>query len=358
MTVLVILLVILIFGFLVFIHELGHFVAARRNGVEVHEFGFGFPPRLVGKKIGKTEYSINLIPLGGFVKLKGENLTDTTAGSFGGSSFWAKTKILFAGVTMNALFAWLILVGLCLFGLPPVINNQYSHGSVSYAQPKQVMVVGVESGSPAEQAGIKRGEVIIAADGQRLESEQQLLDFTKNHAGQKVDLDVTGDNTHSVAVQLRPADAKSGFLGVTPFQTYKIKYGFIDAIVTATGLTLQLMWVTLTSFVGLISGLFVHGQVSDQVAGPVGIVVLLKNILDFGVSYVLIYFASISISLAVVNPLPLPALDGGRWLLAAVQKVSRRQLSENTEALVHAAGFIALILLMVVVTYFDMRRLG
>lgn len=354
----IILLVILIFGLLVFVHELGHFVAARRSGVEVEEFGFGFPPRVVGRKIGRTTYSINWIPLGGFVKLKGENLTDKSPGSFGAASFWGKTKILLAGVTMNAVVAYAILVYLCLTGLPPLIDNQFSYGNASYAQPKQVMAVAVEPGSPAAQAGLRRGDVLLSGDGQKLEAEKDLLNFTKSNAGQKVKIDVDRHGSRqTIEPTLRPPSSKDGFLGVTPLQTYKLKYSFGDSLIVSLGLLWQLIVGTLLAFGGLIAGLFVHGQVSDNVAGPVGIVVILNNIVDLGVAYVLVFVASISLSLAVINALPLPALDGGRWVLALAQAVSGRTLSEKTETAIHAAGFMALILLMVVVTVFDISRL-
>ena len=359
MIILVILLVVLIFGFLVFVHELGHFVAARRSGVDVPEFGFGFPPRLVGKKIGKTIYSINAIPLGGFVRMKGETLNDTAKGTFGGTSFWQKTLILFAGVTMNALTAFAMLVFLCLTGLPPVAPGQYSYGNPTYKQPKQVIAVEVAKDSPAQQAGLHRGDLILSANGQPVQSEQQLVDFTKAQAGQTVTLLLEkSGHQRTIRPTLRPPSSKQGFLGVTPFQTYQLKYKLTEAIVTAAGLMVQLMYGTLAAFAGLVSGLFVHGKVSEQVAGPVGIVVLLKSVMDLGLAYVLVFVASISISLAVVNALPLPALDGGRWLMAAVQKITKKQLSVNTESFVHLVGFAALLLLMVVVTFFDIKRLG
>lgn len=359
MTILTILLVIIIFGFLVFVHEFGHFWAAKRAGVEVEEFGFGFPPKIIGKKFRGTEYTINALPLGGFVKMKGESLVDTASGTFGATSFWQKTKILFAGVVMNALTAFVIIFVLCLTGLPPIINDQYSSGSPSFAQPKQVMAVIVDTGSPAAAAGIKRGDMILKANGQPLMSEQDLIDFTKNHAGQPVTFELAHHGDHRQAqVELRDVGATNGFLGVTPLQTYKLRYDPLHALVTAVGITLQLMWLTLSAFAGLVSGLFVHGHVSGNVTGPVGIVVLLKNILDLGVGYVLVFVASISVSLAVINALPLPALDGGRWAMALAARIRGRNLSQRLETAVHATGFALLILLMLVVTFFDIKRFG
>lgn len=355
----IILLVILIFGFLVFIHELGHFVAARRNGVEVYEFGFGFPPKMFGKKFGGTEYSINWLPLGGFVRLKGENLTDQSAGSFGAASFWAKTKILFAGVAMNALAAYLIIVALCLTGLPPMYEGQYSYGQAVESQPRQVMAAVVGPGSPAETAGIRQGDIILSVDGRKLGSERDLMESTKENAGRQVRVEVQRDGKPSSAlVQLKGPENKSGFLGVTPLQTYKLQYGFLDSLVTAAGITGQMMWMTIAAFGNLIAGLFTQGKVSEQVAGPVGIVVILGNIVQLGAAYLLTFIASISVSLAVINALPLPALDGGRWALALAQRVTGRKLSQDMEGAVHAAGFLALIALMVVVTIVDIKRFG
>lgn len=362
---LTIIFVLLIFSFLVFVHELGHFVAAKRSGVNVEEFGIGFPPRMLAKKVGSTVYSLNWLPLGGFVKLQGEDLTDKKEGSFGAARFIDKVKILLAGVIMNAITAYIILVGLCLVGLPPIIQDQFSYGKSELSQPKQVMAVAVAPGSPAERGGVQRGDIVVGAitmggAEKKFAAEQDLLNFTRENAGKNVNFQVkNGNNERTVSVELRPADAKDGFLGVTPFQTYQLKYASpIDAAITAGGITGQLIWGTLAAFGGLIAGLFTTGQVSENVAGPVGIVVLLSNIMELGVSYVLIFVASISISLAVINALPLPALDGGRLAMVIAQKVSGRQLSAEREGFVHMIGFVALIMLMVVVTFFDIKRLG
>lgn len=286
-------------------------------------------------------------------------MTDTAKGSFGATSFRNKTKILFAGVAMNALLAYVILIGLSWTGLPPVIQNQYSYGQPTYAQEKEVMAVGIAAGSPAEQAGIMRGDIILAANGQKLVSESDLLAFTKENSGEKVTLTVEQDGkVKDIQVQLRQPTSNEGALGVTPFQTYLLQYNFFDGIITATGITIQLAVGTIAAFGDLIAGLFTQGKVSEQVAGPVGIFVLLNNVLQFGLPYVLIFVVSISISLAVINAMPLPALDGGRWVMAAVQKISKRELSERTEGLIHTFGFVALIALMVVVTFFDIKRLG
>ncbi|HVE80705.1 MAG TPA: site-2 protease family protein [Candidatus Dormibacteraeota bacterium] len=354
-----ILLVLLIFGLLVFIHELGHFWAAKKAGVVVEEFGFGFPPKIIGRKFKGTVYSLNFIPLGGFVKLKGEATGDTGKGSFGGASFGHKINILLAGVTMNAIGAYLILVWLCLTGLPPIIQNQFSSGEAKFAQPKQVMAITVQEGSPAEKAGIKRGDLLLGeAGGQRFATEDDLLAYTKSHAGRTVQLEVLRDGqTTTRTAKLLSPENKQGHLGVAPFLTYKLKYGLFDSVVTAGGITAQMIWGTLAAFGGLVAGLIAQGTVSEQVAGPVGIVVILSNIAQLGAAYVLVFVASISISLAVINALPLPALDGGRLLMVVAQKLFGRNLSAQAEGLIHTAGFVALIMLMIAVTYSDIKRL-
>ncbi len=353
-----ILLVVAIFAGLVLVHEWGHFRAARRGGVEVEEFGFGFPPRLFGWKRGGTLYSLNLLPLGGFVRLKGEHSADRQPGSFAAASKVVKTKILLAGVGMNLLVAYLILTVLAAVGLPPLIAGQFNVGHSHYSQPPQVLVAAVAAGSPAAQAGIMMGDFVISANGQNFNTADDLFNFTKANAGQTVTLAVKeGGQIVAKTVTLRPADAKDGFLGVTPLATSRLAYGWW-APVEAAGLAAQLVWGTLAAFGGLIAGLVAHARVSNQVTGPVGIVVILRNLLHLGAGYVAAFVASISLSLAVINALPIPALDGGRLALLVVQKISGRRLPQRTETLIHAVGFAVLIGLMILITVIDVRRLG
>lgn len=357
-----ILLVVLIFGLLVFVHELGHFVAARRNGVEVEEFGFGFPPRAWGKKVGKTIYSINWLPLGGFVRMKGEDAADQSKGSFGAAPFRKKFKILTAGVLMNVLAAFLILTILCFTGIPAAVARNLSDASVTREQSPRVLVLGVAKDSPAEQAGIVVGESIVSINGQTLATDKELTATTKKLAGTKVVMTVRKEDgtTRLVDVQLRDAEAgkKSGYLGVSPFETHTVSYGKRAPLVAAQ-MTWNLLWGTLVGFVAGIAGLLHIGKSTSEAAvtGPVGIVVLLSNVMRLGTSYVLFFVASISASLAVINILPIPALDGGRTFLLLVQRFTGRALSPEGEARVHMIGFFLLIGLMIIITVFDVQRL-
>lgn len=352
------------FGLLVFVHELGHFLAARRHGIVVEEFGFGFPPRLFSLQRRETRYSINLIPLGGFVRLQGESSDDRRAGSFGAAGFITKVKVLLAGVVMNVGTAYVILLGLCLTGLPPVIEGQFSLGTPHYGQPPQVLVASVGEGSPAAMAGLERGEVIQAANGQPLTEAEQLTDFTRAQAGQEVNLSIKrGEAERQVSLKLREPDSTEGFLGVVPIVTYTLRYGWWAPLVAA-GLLGQLIGATavgLAQFFGqipaMIASLGGGGVPVETAAGPVGIVVIIKNVLQLGPSYLLLLTAAMSVSLAVFNVLPIPAIDGGRLAILAIQRLVRRQLQPRQEAWIHLTGFGLLILLMALVTVFDIRRL-
>ncbi|MBW4061842.1 site-2 protease family protein [Candidatus Saccharibacteria bacterium] len=362
-----VIIIILLFASLVLLHELGHFIMARRNGVEAEEFGVGFPPKLYGKQIGKTFYSINLLPLGGFVRMKGEDAADTEPGSFGAASFGSQTKILFAGVVMNLLTAVVLLYVLALTGLPglgPQFEPTFLHST--YAQPKQLLLVEVVPGSPAAQAGLKRGDYVLTANGTMLTTDVQLSDFTRNHAGETVSLGVkTASGTHVAQIKLLPPTAKDGYLGVSSQQIYKLRYDPLRAVVAAGYITFVLLWETLLGvfslfwhFPSLIAGLFGHGvpAAAEATSGPIGIVFILKSISTLGWSYVVLFMANISVALAAFNILPLPALDGGRWFVLAVQKVTGRKWSADAEARYHAVGFLCLIGLMVLISVYDVRK--
>lgn len=358
-----ILLVVLIFGLLVFVHELGHFLAARASGVEVEEFGFGFPPQAIGKQVGKTIYSLNWLPLGGFVRLKGEDGADRSVGSFGAASFGKKMVILTAGVLMNVLTAYVILTMLCLFGMPATIARSLSSAPVVHEQSANVLVLGVAKYSPAAQAGIVVGESIVKVNGEVMTSEQKLVDTTKRLAGTKAVVVVKGKaGERLVDVQLRDAEAgkTKGYLGVSPFEVHNVSYGRRAPLVAAQ-MTGAMLWGTLKGFAMGIAGLLHIGGKSaaggETVTGPVGIVVLLSNVLRLGASYVLFFVATISASLAVINILPIPALDGGRTFFILVEKVTGKALKTEHEAAVHTAGFVILIGLMLIITVFDVQRI-
>ncbi len=361
-----ILLVIFMFSLLVFVHELGHFLLAKRNGVGVEEFGFGFPPRVFGKKVGETIYSINLLPLGGFVRLTGEDAADRSPRSFGGASTWAKSKILLAGVVMNLLTAFVLFLGLALTGLPPLGPLEPKFLSSSFSQPPQLLVARVEPNSPAAKAGLKRGDYLLSVNGQQLKTDEQLRETTRQNAGKPVELVLKrGDEQKTVSnVQLRQP-SEQGILGVVSQSVYKLKYDPLQAIAAAGYLTLSLFWLTITAIVSLILqlpalvlGLFSPGvpQAAEGASGPLGIFQIMRSLEGFDPAYFVLLLANLSIALAGFNVLPLPALDGGRLAAILARKLPGVRFSDEAEARYHTLGFIALLMLVALITVYDVRR--
>ena len=366
-TILTIIVIILLFASLVLLHEYGHFVMARRNGVGIEEFGFGFPPKVFGRVKNGVLYSFNLLPLGGFVRMKGEDANDMSPGSFAAAPLWAKTKILLAGVVMNLLTAFILFYALCVTGLPGLgAQFEPSFLKPSYAEPKQLILAKVDKGSPAEQAGLKRGDFVLAFNGKPITTDTELHDDTKVAAGKTVNLTVKqGNQTRDLTVTLRPPSAESGFLGVASQQVYKLRYDPLQSVVAAAYITGALLVATVVGVISLIISLpsLIAGLFSSTVpaaaaaaSGPVGIIVILTNISALGWAYVLLFMANISVALAAFNALPLPALDGGRLFVSVLQRVTKKTWNPETEAKYHAFGFMALIGLMLLISVYDVRK--
>ncbi len=358
--VLTIILVVLIFSFLVLAHEFGHFIVARRAGVQVDEFGIGFPPKLWGVQKGKTLYSINALPLGGFVRLKGEQGESRAADSFAAKGAWVKTKILLAGVTMNLLIAYVIITGLLAVGMPPLLPG--SLPSVGPIQPTQgstkLMVIEVAPDSVAQQAGLVAGSRIVSLGGAALTTPEQLREQVNAHAGQQTTLVVEKNGVRSdLNIALPSQQGGKALLGVSTVPETLQRYPWYSAPIAAVFVVASMVWATLAAFGGLIVGLFTKAEVAQTVTGPIGITAIFGQVLKFGPAYVLGLVASISLSLAIINALPLPALDGGRLLIVLLQRLGVR-ITDRVEALVHTLGFVALIGLMIVVSIADILRLN
>ncbi len=354
----VILGVIVIFSLLVIAHELGHFLMARREGVKVLEFGIGFPPRLWSKKRGETRYSINLFPIGGFVRLYGEDDAQTGPRSFNSKGFWQKTRIVMAGVTVNFLIAYVIFTALLIVGVPPIIQNLPSFGPIKPITETSagLTVFNVSKDSAAQSAGVVEGDKLLTVDNQEFQNSNDLRNYTKAHAGQSTVLVYShGGETQTKTVVLGK-DENSGILGLVAEPIQISRYSWWAAPFAAFVLMLELIVATLAVFGNLILGLFTHAKVSDGVAGPIGIVSLFSQIVRFGSTYIWLFIASISLSLAVINALPLPALDGGREFMMILRKLGVK-ITPERENLVHIIGFVALIGLMIIVSISDIRKL-
>ncbi|MBI3984186.1 site-2 protease family protein [Candidatus Microgenomates bacterium] len=352
---------VLLFALLVVVHEFGHFWAAKKSGVEVEEFGIGFPPRLLGMKFGKsrTLYSLNLIPLGGFVKLKGEAAADKLPRSFGAARFRHQAKILLAGVGMNIVAAFGLILILSLVGLPQLLPNQFTIKGDEHDRQQTVLVADVLAESAAAGVGLLQGDRILTVDGQTMTSSDLLVDYTRARPGQSIRLGLErGGKALEQSVTLGRTEEGKGQLGIVPAEDLRVRYTWAAPVV-ALVITAQLLLATVLGLWQIIVGLIVEGTASEAVAGavgPVGILALLGNAGNLGWQYVVLLIVAISVSLAVVNALPLPALDGGRLALISLYRFLKRPLTKQLENAVHTIGFVLLLALFVLVSYFDVKR--
>lgn len=352
---------IILFVSLVVVHELGHAIVARRNGVEVEEFGIGFPPRAWKRKLKNgTLFTLNWLPLGGFVRLKGEHDSAEGPGTYGGARIWVKAKILLAGVVMNWLTAALIFTILALTGMPELVQDQFTVPSDTRTSAQQVLAIDVVKGSPADKAGIQPRDAILDVNHQSLQSAKQLTDFTSSHAGETVTMTIKhGGQTRDVQFTLnKERTATQGYAGVAPLQE-TVRYSTWSAPIVGIGLTGQLTWATIQGL-GTTIGELAHqqySQASQNVAGPVGIFSILKSSSEIGFTPVLFLIGIISLTLAVMNVLPIPALDGGRLFVTLVYRAMKKPLTKEREEAIQTVGFLALMVLVVLVTVVDVGRL-
>lgn len=369
---------LLIFGLLMFvglvvIHEYGHYLAARRSGVVVEEFGIGFPPRAWARKLKSGMlFTLNWLPLGGFVKLKGENDSATEKGSYGSVPLKNKVLIMTAGVVMNLLTAFILFTFLALVGMPKLIENQFTVPSDTTIVKNQVLVGYVSEDSPAEKSGLmQRDQIISVSSGDKsyqLTSADQLPGITKELAGQEISVTVVRDGqTQVIQSQLRgeeevqkslDTDEPKGYLGVSPSE-YTIQRSTWSAPIVGAGIIKQFTTETLKGLGSALANLVKGngGAASSQVSGPVGIFVILKDGSLLGYQFILMIIAIISLTLAIMNILPIPALDGGRLFVTLIyHKLLRKPLSKETEERIHGTGFAVLMLLFILITFVDVRR--
>jgi regulator of sigma E protease len=346
---------------LVILHEFGHFLAARRNGVEVEEFGIGFPPKAWGRKTKKGFlFTVNWLPIGGFVRLKGENDAATEKGSFGAAPFSTKAKIMLAGVAMNLVAAFVIFTVLAWVGMPQLIENQYSVKGDTKVVHKELLIGYVQAGSPAAKAGLQVRDRLISIAGEQVKNADDLPGITKSHAGQKVSVAYERDDQmKKTDVQLRTdVEAKgTAYLGLSPSE-YVLTRASWSAPIQSLGLMRQF---TIETFKGLgtaVNALF-HGdaaKASEQVSGPVGIVAVLHEGSLIGYQFILLIVGAISLSLAIMNVLPIPALDGGRFYVLLLSRVFGKKLSQEMEERIVSSSFVFLLLLIVLITIVDVKR--
>lgn len=361
---------------LVVLHELGHAIVAKRNGVVVEEFGIGFPPKAWGKKLKNgVLFTLNWLPLGGFVKLQGENDAASKKGDYGAATFWQKTKILFAGVVVNLLTAVVLLSVLAAMGLPKIIPDQFTVPGDTTITTTPVQITQVVEGYPAEEAGLEVGDKVLTFDGESITTSQQLIDISKAHRGQTVPVTYErGETKGTVQVTLRDANATVFGAGLGQQETIKATWSAPIVGIVTTG---QFTWVTFQGLGDLVVNFFggLFGQLStteqgreaageqlqkagDSVTGPVGLLgVIFPAVSGAGFDQIIFLAAIISLSLAVMNALPIPALDGGRWFVTMLFRVFRKPLTKEREEKIHGTGFAVLMVLFIVITISDVFKL-
>ena len=372
---------LLVLSILVFAHELGHFWTARKLGVKAEEFGFGFPPRAfgfykdktghwhhfwgnrlleklpAGQEPANTVYSINWLPIGGFVRIKGENdNSKQETDSFAAKSLWRRAVILAAGVFMNIVLAAVLFSVGYMIGLPQSLDGVGKSAHITQAQ---VIVMESLPDSPAQKAGLQVGDVIATANNEAIDSYERLQALAAEHQGQAVNFLIKRDGQEK-QIEMTPiiitSTGKPG-IGVSVYASGTVRYSFFLAVWEGIKMTGLMFWAIIVAFAGLIHNLFIGANVGGEVAGPVGIATLTGQVARLGFAYLLQFVALLSLNLALINILPFPALDGGRLFFLLLEKIKGRPVRPAVEAWINLIGFWLLILLIVFVTYKDILRL-
>lgn len=346
---------ILILGLLIFSHEFGHFISAKKAGMKVEEFGFGFPPRIFGIKRGETLYSINLIPLGGFVKIQGEQrpkkkLLKSNKRAFYNKPIWQRAIVIAMGVIMNLFLAAILLGVVHGIGIPTILEG----GTNVQAQNTQIQIISISQNSPAEEAGLKIGDTI-----KEFNEVEDVQEFVARHAGEEITLTIQRGNEtlgKTLIPRISPPEGE-GPMGIALAKTGIVTYPWYSAIWLGFKTTGQLIVTFIGLFYHLLKTLILKGTLMAELAGPVGIAVLTSQITKLGLVYILQFAALLSINLAIINAIPFPALDGGRLLLLAIEKIKGSPISAKVENLVNNLGFALLIVLMLLVTFRDVAKL-
>lgn len=363
---------------LVLVHEAGHFFTAKSFGIKVEEFGFGFPPKIFGWKYGETEYTFNLLPLGGFVKIFGENIEEAdfvevgfldnekekkdVSRSFVHQARWKQALVLIAGVVANFLLAWILFSVSFMSGLPTSVNDKFSSYNLSDVN---LVVVSVLPDSPAKLAGLETGDKIISLkSGKEILNENittdNLKSFIVTHGKYEIEIGyMRGGDEVVKTTSLKPVLNKENkpSIGITMDQIGMAKLPFFTALKEGMLLNLSMTKNTALGLYTLIKdGIRGEGSLG-AVTGPVGMVGIVGDAYDFGFVYLLSFAALISINLAIINILPFPALDGGRLLFLIIEKIKGSPLNPKIANRANMIGFSLLIIFMLFITYHDIVKL-
>ncbi len=323
--------VLIIFNLIVFFHEMGHFVMARKHGVRVIEFALGMGPALISKEKGETTYSIRMLPLGGFCKMEGEDEESQGERSFGDKSPWQRLSIILAGPVMNFVLTIILLIGLNTYtGYPiPVVGE-------------------VIPNSPAAEVGLEKGDLIEAINDEPIQSWEDMVRKTRETTGE-MKLSVVRTDQSKETILVEPMDTD----GVRQIGVYP---GRDHGVFRAAAYSFKQMARFAQEFMHFFGRLF-RGQVSSaDVAGPIGLVKTVDDVTKSGFEMVVFFTAFFSMNLGVINLLPIPALDGGRLIFILIEILRGKPLDPEKEGMVHLIGFVFLMALMLFVTFLDIQK--
>jgi regulator of sigma E protease len=343
---------VITFTVIVAVHEFGHYLTARLLGMKVLEFAFGFPPRIAAFRKGGIAYSLNAIPVGGYVRILGQDdfavrqQGEGEPGSFTSKPWWAQAIVLVAGVAMNVVLALVVLTAAFALG--------------TTAPTGEVRISEVKVGSPAEQVGLRADDIVRKVDGQDIKSSRDLVLYTREHRGQEITIAVDRNGRPLPPVRAVPRKDPpegEGPLGIVLEDvTAPVSGGLPQAVGNAWSLTVEILRQIAALPGQLIGGRSVSPDGPPQIGGPIEIYRITGQVSQFGPAALLRLVGVLSLNLAVLNIIPFPALDGGRLLFVLIGGIFRRRLSPQLEAAIHAVGLIVLLGLMALVTILDIGR--
>lgn len=350
---------IFILGILVFVHEAGHFFAAKIAGIKVEEFAFGFPPRLFSKKRGETVYSINAIPIGGYVRLLGESDESKNKRSFSQKSPFSRAMVSVAGVIMHLVLAWLIFaIGFSIGMTPMVTSADKIPGKIIS---NSIIISETTADSPASKAGFAPGDNLLSASsaGEEIvvfQNASEVTNYSKNHFGKEVEFVYLRDKSEQTAKVILSGDQSAPF-GVGMIDNSVVKVSWYFSPIVAFREIARIVWINLQFLGSFFVQLFSRGEISKEVGGPVAIYIFTGMAARAGAMVFLQFVAILSVSLALINILPFPALDGGRLLFIILEKIFRKKvITEKVENIIHSLGFILIIIFAIAVTYKDVIK--
>jgi len=348
---------------LMVIHEFGHFIIAKKFKVKIEEFGIGYPPRIFGKKFGETLYSINLIPLGAFVKIYGEEGDIDDYRSFSNLAIWKRILIVLGGVISFWIASMIIFTAAFMIGASVPVGDQ----DIAGVNDTAVKIVSVANGSPAEAAGIQPGDQLVSAESRssklNINKISDFQDFTYQNQDKQIIL-VLNKAGHEFSVELTPRSqypSGQGPTGVTLERMANVikKYPWYEAPFQGIIFTWQTTWQALVGIYGVMASLFEGKGVPQgaELAGPVGITIFLSQAASLGVGFFLYFIGSLSVLLALFNAFPIPALDGGKLLFLIIEAIKRKPVSVKVEQYLTITFFALLILMSIFITIkFDVPR--